>query len=62
MHTIYTIANYFRYMIQIEVFDATNKTTFFIFDRDAEEILNKFAKDIAKKQSEVQLILIIILL
>ena len=49
-------------MIQIEVFDATNKTTFFIFDRDAEEILNKFAKDIAKKQSEVQLILIIILL
>ena len=50
-------------MIQIEVFDATNKTTFFfIFDRDAEKILNKFAKDIAKKQSEVQLILIIILL
>ena len=44
-------------MIQIEVFDATNKTTFFfIFDRDAEKILNKSARDITEKQTEVQLI------
>ena len=43
-------------MIQIEVFDATNKTTFFIFDRDVEKILNKSARDITEKQTEVQLI------
>ena len=43
-------------MIQIEVFDATNKTTFVIFDRDAEKILNKFARDLAEKQTGVQLI------
>ena len=43
-------------MIQIEVFDTTNKTTFVIFDRDAEKILNKSARDLAKKQIEVQLI------
>ena len=43
-------------MIQIEVFDATNKTTFFIFDQDAEKILNKSARDITEKQTEVQLI------
>ena len=42
---IYTIANYFRYMIKIDVFDATDKTNFVIFDWD-----------LAKKQTEVQLI------
>ena len=41
-------------MIQIEVFDATNKTTFVIFDRNAEKILNKSARDLAKKQIELQ--------
>ena len=30
----YTIANFVRYKIQIEVFNATNKTKFVIFDRD----------------------------
>ena len=29
---MYTIANYFRYKIQIEVFDAIDKTNFVIFD------------------------------
>ena len=28
-------------MIQIEVFNATDKTTFVIFDQDTEKILNK---------------------
>ena len=36
-------------MIQIEVFDATNKTNFVIFDRGAEKILNKSTRDLAKK-------------
>ena len=34
-------------MIQIEVFDATDKTTFEIFDRDADKILNKSTRDLA---------------
>ena len=38
-------------MIQIEVFDTTNKTTFVIFDRDAGKILNKSARDLTKKQT-----------
>ncbi|XP_050248855.1 uncharacterized protein LOC126696111 [Quercus robur] len=42
-----------RYRIQIEVFDSTDKTTFVIFDRDAEKILNKSAKDLAEKQTEI---------
>ena len=40
-------------MIQIEVFDATNKTTFVIFDRDVEKILNKSTRDFAEKQTEL---------
>ena len=36
-------------MIQIEVFNATNKPTFVILDRDAEKILNKFARDLVEK-------------
>ena len=36
---------------QIEVFDSTDKTTFVIFDRDAEKILNKSARDLTKKQT-----------
>ena len=46
---IYTIANYFRYRIQIEVFVVIDKTTFVIFDRDAEKILNKSTRDLAVK-------------
>ena len=46
---IYTIANYFRYKIQIEVFDSTGKTNFVIFDRDAEIILNKSTRDFVEK-------------
>ena len=38
-------------MIQIEFFDTTDKTTFVIFDRDAEKILNKFASDLTKKKN-----------
>ena len=48
IHT-HTIANYFRYRIQIEVFDAIEKTNFVIFDRDAEKILNKSTRDLAEK-------------
>ncbi|XP_065637597.1 replication protein A 70 kDa DNA-binding subunit D-like [Quercus suber] len=44
-----------RYRIQIEVFDSTDKTTFVIFDQDAEKILNKSAKDLAKKQTEIDI-------
>ena len=36
-------------MIQIEVSNAIDKTTFVIFDRDAEKILNKFARDLVEK-------------
>ena len=36
-------------MIQIEVFDATNKSTFVILDRDAEKILNKSARNLVEK-------------
>ena len=43
-------------MIQVKDFDATNKTTFVIFDRDDKKILNKFARDLAEKQIEIQLI------
>jgi hypothetical protein len=39
-----------RYKIKIEVSDATDKTTFVIFDRDAEKILNKSAKNLAENQ------------
>ena len=46
---MYTIANYFKYKIQIEIFDATNKIFFVIFDQDAEKILNKFTRDLAEK-------------
>ena len=46
----------YKLKLQIEFLDATNKTTFVIFDRDAEKILNKSAKDLAKKQTELQLI------
>ena len=46
---IYTIANYFRYKIQIEVFYATDKTNFVIFDRDIEIILNKSTRDFVEK-------------
>ena len=42
---IYTTANYFRYRIKIDVFDATDKTNFVIFDWD-----------LVEKQIEVQLI------
>ena len=54
--TRYTITNYFRYRIQIEVFDATDKTTYVIFDWDSKKILNKFARDLAEKQTKVQFI------
>ena len=54
---MYTIANHFRYMIQIEVFYAIDKTNFLIFDRDIEKILNKSARDLAVKEIVVQLIL-----
>ena len=47
---IYTIANYFRYKIQIEVFDATNITIFVIFDRNVEKILNKYARDLTENK------------
>ena len=47
-YNYYTITNYFRYMIQIEVVDATNKTFFVVFDQDAEKILNKFVRDFTK--------------
>ena len=47
---IYTIANYFRYKIQIEVFNATNKTKFVIFDWDVEKILNKSTRDLAENK------------
>ena len=53
---MYTIANYFRYKIQIEIFAATNKTKFVIFDWDAEKILNKSTRDLVVKKTEVQLI------
>ena len=53
---IYAIANYFRNKIQIEVFNATNKTKFVIFDWDAEKILNKSTIDLVEKQAKVQLI------
>ena len=43
-------------MIQIKVFGATNKTTFVIFDQNAEKILNESARDLHGKQTKVQLI------
>ena len=36
-------------MIQIEIFDATNKTNFVIFDQDAEKMLNKSTRDLVEK-------------
>ena len=53
---MYTIANYFRYKIQIEIFAATNKTKFVIFDWDVEKILNKSTRDLDEKQTGVQII------
>ena len=40
-------------MIQHEVFNITNKTTFVIFDRDVEKILNKPSRNLIEKQNEV---------
>ena len=40
----------------MEVFYTTDKATFVIFDRDAKKILNKSARDLAEKQTKVQLI------
>ena len=51
-----TLDTVFKLKFQIEVFDVTDKTTFVIFDRDAKKILNKFVRDLAKRQIEVQLI------
>ena len=45
---IHTIVNYFRYRIQIEVFDAIDKTNFVIFDRDAKKILKKSTRNFWK--------------
>ena len=47
---MYTIANYFKYKIQIEIFAATNKTKFVIFDWDVEKILNKSTRDLAENK------------
>ena len=46
---------YFKYRIQIEVLDVIKKITFVMFDRDVENILNKLVKDLAKKQTKVQI-------
>ena len=46
----------FKLKFQIEFFYATYKKVFVIFDRDVEKIIDKFARDLAKKQIEVQLI------
>ena len=51
-YNYYTITNYFRYKIQIEVVDATNKTTFVIFDWDVGKILYKFIRDLIKKNKK----------
>ena len=51
--TRYTITNYFRYRIQIEVFDAIDKIFFVIFDRDAEKILNKSVRDLVEKKINI---------
>ena len=40
-------------MIQVKDFEATNKTTFVIFDRDIEKILNKPSRNLIEKQTEV---------
>ena len=40
-----------------KIFYVTDKNTFVIFDRDVEKILNKSAKDLAKKQTKEQLML-----
>ena len=37
---------------QIEVFDATNKTIFVIFDEDAKKIVNKSTRYLAKKKKK----------
>ena len=47
---MYTIANYFKYKIQIEIFAATNKTKFVIFDWDVKKILNKSTRDLAENK------------
>ena len=39
----------FKLKFQIEIIDAIDKTTFVIFNRDAEKILKKFTKDLAEK-------------
>ena len=46
----------FKLKFQIEIIDATDKTTFVIFNRDVEKILNKSARDLTEKHTEVQLI------
>ena len=51
-----TSDTWFKLKFQIEVFYATDKTTFMIFDWDTEKILNKSARDLAEKQTKVQLI------
>ena len=47
-------------MIPVEVFDATNKITFVIFDWDAKKIIKKSAINLFEKQNEVQIIEIIV--
>ena len=42
---------------KLKFFYVTDKNTFVIFDRDVEKILNKSAKDLAKKQTKEQLML-----
>ena len=43
-------------MTKIDVFDATDKSIYLIFDPNAEKILNKSIRDLAEKQTKLQLI------
>ncbi|XP_059451101.1 uncharacterized protein LOC132181889 [Corylus avellana] len=40
------------YKIQIEVFDTTDSTTFIVFDKEAEQLIGKTAKELANMQDE----------
>jgi len=42
-----------RYRIQIEVSDTTDSKKFIIFDKDAEQLIGKTAKELADLQEEV---------
>jgi len=48
---------FFRYKLKLRVIDATDSTTFVVFDRDASAMLKKSCSDILDLQDKVKFLI-----